>query len=110
MPDERMEAAAPAAELAPLVEMALASIQREYPYHLTVVLNHDQELAPPRTLTPAFRGAFDWHSSVHGHWTLVRACRLAPVAPWTIRARTALAMSFSEPHLQAELAFLRGRG
>jgi hypothetical protein len=96
--------------LAPFVEMALASISREYPYHLTVVMAGSGDLALPGVLTPAFRGAFDWHSSVHGHWTLVRACRLHPDAPYMVRARTTLAMSLVAARLQAERAFLSAPG
>ncbi len=96
--------------MASLVEMALAAIAREYPYHLTVLLGADHDLGLPRTLTPAFRGAFDWHSSVHGHWTLVRALRLAPNAPWAPRARAALDTSLTGPRLEAEAAFLRAPG
>lgn len=98
--------APPAAALAPFVELALAAIQREYPYHLSLLVGNDQDVAPPRLLTPAFRGAFDWHSSVHGHWALARAARCCPGAPWAARARTALAMSLTDTKLQAELAFL----
>jgi hypothetical protein len=96
--------------IAPFVEMALASIGREYPYHLSLTLGSDHDVAPPRTLTPAFRGAFDWHSSVHGHWTLARACRLHPDGYWMVRARTTLAMSLAESRLQAERAFLAAPG
>jgi hypothetical protein len=38
------------------------------------------DFAPPRKLTPAFYGCYDWHSSVHGHWLLVRLIRTFPSA------------------------------
>ncbi len=110
MAPEPTELAPRGVELAPFVEMALAAIGREYPYHLSLTLGGDGDVAPPRVLTPAFRGAFDWHSSVHGHWTLARACRLHPDAPWMVRARTALAISLTETRLQAERAFLSAPG
>ena len=110
MADARPEEPASPADLEPFVEMALASIQREYPYHLTVVLGRDSDLALPRVLTPAFRGAFDWHSAVHGHWALARACRARPGAPWAIRARAALESSLTEARLRAEAEFLRAPG
>jgi hypothetical protein len=31
-------------------------------------LNSDADVAPPRKLTPAFYGCYDWHSSVHGQF------------------------------------------
>ena len=39
------------------------------------VLHGDQDARPPRKLTPAFYGCFDWHSAVHGHWLLARLAR-----------------------------------
>jgi hypothetical protein len=38
-------------------------------------------VAPPRKLTPAFYGCYDWHSSVHGHWLLARLAHPVPDAP-----------------------------
>jgi hypothetical protein len=54
-----------------LYHFAYECIDREYPNKLEQVLGDDSYLAPPRELHPAFYGCFDWHSSVHGHWTLV---------------------------------------
>ena len=47
----------------------------------------DRSSRPPRELTPAFYGCFDWHSAVHGHWTLVRALHCCPDASWGARVR-----------------------
>ena len=47
-------------------------VHKEYPGKIAHVLNGDQDVLPPRTLTPAFFGCYDWHSSVHGHWLLAR--------------------------------------
>src|SRR5450759_1783226 len=52
--------------------LALAGISREYPNKLDHVINGPADLLSPRALHPAFYGCFDWHSSVHGHWMLVR--------------------------------------
>jgi len=55
--------------------LALAGIDREYPNKPGEVLRGPQDLQSPRTMHPAFFGCFDWHSSVHGHWMLVRLLR-----------------------------------
>lgn len=89
---------------------ALAAVQREYPYHLSVVLSSDEDLAPPRRLTPAFCGAFDWHSAVHGHWTLARAARLLGEGPVAAEARRALDERLAPARLDAELRFLAAPG
>ncbi len=96
--------------LAPFVDMALVAIQLEYPYHFSAILSRDADAIPPRLSTPVFRGAFDWHSAVHGHWTLARALRLCPDAPWASRVRTVLAMQLTDQKLAAAAAFLRAPG
>jgi len=89
--------------------MARTAIQREYPVALVVVLHRDGDLGLPRELTPAFHGSFDWHSAVHGHWTLARCTRLHPDADWAQPARDALARSLTPEKLGRELAFLEKR-
>lgn len=54
-----------------LYQFAYACIDKEYPNKPGQVLGDDSYLIPPREMHPAFYGCFDWHSSVHGHWTLV---------------------------------------
>src|SRR5215472_239999 len=97
---------ATAAQLAAFVDMAREAIQCEYPVALVVTLERAEDLGTPRELTPAFHGSFDWHSAVHGHWTLVRGARLHPDAAWAEPARAALARSLTLDHLERELAFL----
>lgn len=54
-----------------LAELPKKCICKEYPNKLNQVLKNDSELLSPKTLHPAFYGCFDWHSAVHGHWSLV---------------------------------------
>ncbi len=41
--------------------LALACVHKEYPNKISHVLNSDADVAPPRKLTPAFCGCYDWH-------------------------------------------------
>src|SRR5580698_2500849 len=90
--------------------LALACVHKEYPNHISHALNSDADVAPPRKLTPAFYGCFDWHSSVHGHWLLVRLIRMYPHAPFVADARRALAQSFTEANLAQEVKYLNAEG
>ncbi|MER5806002.1 DUF2891 domain-containing protein [Streptomyces mirabilis] len=56
-------------------ELARANVTREYPNVPVHLLGGPAELVPTRTYHPAFYGAYDWHSSVHMHWLLVRLLR-----------------------------------
>ena len=58
--------------------IALGHIAQEYPHKLDHVLLSDDDARPPRTLHPIFFGSFDWHSCVHGWWTLLTLRRLFP--------------------------------
>src|SRR6266508_585449 len=91
-------------------KLALACVGKEYPNKISHVLNSDADVAPPRRLTPAFDGCYDWHSSVHGHWLLVRLLRTFPDASFAGPARDALRKSFSAENLKQEAAYLRGEG
>ncbi len=93
-----------------LAELALACVHREYPNKIAHVLNSDEDVKPPRELTPAFYGCFDWHSSVHGHWLLARLARLFPEAPFAERARAALAKSLTADNLRREVEYFNGPG
>ena len=90
--------------------LALACVHKEYPNHLSHTLNSDADAAPPRKLTPAFYGCYDWHSSVHGHWLLVRLVRSFPDAPFVPTAREALRQSLTAENIVQEAAYLRGEG
>ena len=76
-----------AASVARFADLALACVHQEYPNKIAHVLNGDADVKPPRELTPAFYGCYDWHSSVHGHWLLARLARLYPDAPFAKPAR-----------------------
>src|SRR5438067_2024119 len=91
-------------------KLALACVRKEYPNKIAHVLNSDADVAPPRKLTPAFCGCYDWHSSVHGHWLLVRLLRTFPDAPFAAAAREALKQSLTVENLKEEANYVRGNG
>jgi hypothetical protein len=97
-----------AAALSRFAELALDCVHQEYPNKISHVLNSAEDAKPPQDLTPVFFGCFDWHSAVHGHWLLVRLCRVYPEAALVDRARAALERSFTPEKVAAELAYLRG--
>jgi len=90
--------------------LALACVHKEYPNKLAHSLNSDADVAPPRQLTPAFYGCYDWHSSVHGHWLLARLARTFPDAAFTADARNALRQSLTEANIRQEVVYLKAEG
>jgi len=91
-------------------KLALACVGKEYPNKISHVLNSDNDVAPPSKLTPAFYGCYDWHSSVHGHWLLVRLLRTFPNGSFAAAARDALRKSLTAENMKQEAAYIRGEG
>ena len=90
--------------------LALDCVHKEYPNKIAHVLQGDEDVAPPRELTPAFFGCYDWHSSVHGHWLLARLARVSPDAEFAPAARAALERSLSAANIEREAEYLAGDG
>lgn len=62
-----------------LSEKPLHCIHQEYPNKTAHIINTEKEVPlSPKDLHPSFYGCFDWHSSVHGHWMLVRLLKTKP--------------------------------
>jgi hypothetical protein len=61
-----------------LIRLPMKCAQQEYPNKLGQVLNEKGDLKSPAELHPAFYGCFDWHSSVHGHWLMVKLLKQYP--------------------------------
>src|SRR5437764_15409480 len=87
--------------------LALACVHKEYPNKIAHNLSSDKDVAPPRKLTPAFYGCYDWHSSVHGHWLLARLARTFPNAPFAKPAHEALQASITPENIAQDVAYLR---
>ena len=73
-------------------------------------MQSDIDLKPPRELTPSFYGCFDWHSSVHGHWLLVRLARLYPEKDLSVQSMAILNQSLAKEKLLIEKDYFQGTG
>jgi hypothetical protein len=91
-------------------KLALACVHKEYPNKIGHTMASDADSKPPRELTPAFYGCYDWHSSVHGHWLLARIARQFPEALFAADARTALRHSITPEAIAVEVDYLNAPG
>jgi len=88
-------------------KLALSCVHREYPNKISHLMNSDADVGTPRQLYPAFYGCFDWHSSVHGHWLLVRILNTDPDTPYRDVIIKTLSESFTPENIAAELAYFK---
>ena len=86
--------------------IALGHVAREYPHKLDHVLGGDEDLLSPSDLHPIFFGSFDWHSCVHGWWTLLTLRRLYPDRRGAADILDLADDTFTWPKAEAELAYL----
>jgi len=85
---------------------ALGHVTREYPNKLDHVISGPEAVKGPRALHPIFFGSFDWHSCVHGWWTLFTCLRLHPEIEEAEAIRTLADELFTEANVAVETAYL----
>lgn len=88
-------------------DLALRGMFQEYPNKPGSVMAGPESVQSPREMHPAFYGCFDWHSSVHGHWMLIRLLKLYPECTAATRIRESLSKNLTADKLRAEAAFFR---
>lgn len=86
--------------------IALGHVARPYPYKDDHVFESDEDIRPPRVAHPVFFGSFDWHSCVHGWWTLLTLRRLYPDMPEAASINALAEETFTEAKLAIERAYL----
>lgn len=86
-------------------ELALKNIDIEYPNKPSNVMAGPESVRSPKAMHPAFYGCFDWHSSIHGHWMLVRLLKAYPDSKIASKVRASLNKHLTRENLQAETAY-----
>lgn len=89
-----------------LATLPIKCLQQEYPNKLGQMLVDSTEIQSPKKLHPAFYGCFDWHSSVHGHWSLVYLLKKYPQLANREQIIQKLQVNLSKENIQAEVAYL----
>ena len=87
--------------------LALKCVTREFPNKPEHVINNESEVKGPKVLHPAFYGCYDWHSSVHGHWMLVRLLKSFPNLPEAAQIRAALSANLTAENIQQEVDYMK---
>ncbi|MCF8380626.1 MAG: DUF2891 domain-containing protein [Bacteroidales bacterium] len=91
-----------------LANLPIACIVQEYPNKLGQVIGSASDLKSPAELHPAFYGCFDWHSSVHGHWSLVRLLKEFPDLDGADTIKVMLAERISAKNILKEVEYFLG--
>lgn len=91
-----------------LAQLPLDCINTEYPNRLSQTLGGDEDLKSPNILHPAFYGCFDWHSAVHGHWSLVSLLKQFPDMDNAEAIMQNLLQNISKENIEIEVSYFHG--
>lgn len=92
-------------QLNQLVEAVLQNVQRQFPHSQSRIFESGTDFAVPREMHPVFFGSFDWHSSVHSHWLLLRALEIEPEGSFSAIICSYFDSQFTAEKVAAEMEF-----
>ncbi len=92
-----------------LATLPIHCINTEYPNKLGQTLGNDDDLKSPQELHPAFYGCFDWHSAVHGHWSLVKLLKEFPELNNRDEVIQKLLVNISKENIKQEVLYFKGK-
>lgn len=93
------------AEANRLSKLPINCIQTPLPYKAGHVIAKESDLDMPQNHHPAFYGCFDWHSAVHGHWSLVYLLKQFPELEEQEKIRKMLLENLSAENIEKEVAY-----
>ncbi len=89
-----------------LSELPLKCMNQEFPNKANHTASSEKDFVLlPHELHPSFYGCFDWHSSVHGHWMLVRLLKSFPNMANAAEIREKLNTNFQADKLKTEARY-----
>lgn len=88
-----------------LLELPISCLQVEYPNKLGQTIGGKEDIGTPKELHPAFYGCFDWHSSVHGYWSVVKLLKKFPALDKAALAKTILLQHITKDNIAGEVDY-----
>jgi len=88
-----------------LAKLPFACIDQDMPYKSGIVLSGEKDLAMPRVHHPAFYGCFDWHSAVHGHWSLIYLMKEFPELSITNQVKEKISNNLTKENILTEIDY-----
>lgn len=88
-----------------ILQLPLSCIETEYPNKTGQVLANAAELGGPKELHPVFYGCFDWHSAVHGFWSISEILQQYPQLDEDNLIKSKMLKMISKENIAAEIAY-----
>ena len=88
-----------------LAALPLKCISTPLPYKSGIVIAKEADLQMPQVHHPAFYGCFDWHSAVHGHWSLIYLMKQFPDLSQTADIIKSIDNNITTKHIETEVNY-----
>lgn len=88
-----------------LIALPLHCVDIEYPNKLNQTIDGNEDLRSPASLHPIFYGCFDWHSAVHGYWSMIVLAKKFPDLERRQEVMTILEQTITKENVATELAY-----
>ena len=92
-----------------LIALPLHCVETEYPNKLGQTIANADDLKPPQELHPVFYGCFDWHSAVHGYWSMVTLLKKFPELEEGEKVRQILKANITAENITQEVLYFDGK-
>ncbi|WP_151673725.1 DUF2891 domain-containing protein [Patiriisocius marinus] len=88
-----------------LLQLPLHCVETEYPNKLGQTIGSANDMGEPKTLHPIFYGCFDWHSAVHGYWSMVTLVSQFPELDEAEAVKSMLKKNITKENVAQEIAY-----
>ena len=90
-----------------LIQLSISCVDKKFPYKVGYRYIDSTWIRPHYKLTPSFYGCWDWHSAVHGHWSMVKILKEFPNIKEAGNIREKIRKNLSKNNLEKELQFFQ---
>jgi len=97
------------AEANVLIELPLHCVETEFPNKLGQTIGGPEDLGAPQELHPIFYGCFDWHSAVHGYWSMITLIKDFPELEKAEEVRAILLRNITPEKVAQEVTYFEGK-
>lgn len=92
-----------------IFELPVHCLTTEYPNKLGQTIGSAADLKTPKQLRPVFYGCFDWHSAVHGYWSIIKLMKEFPEIDKNHEVRKLLEQHITQENIAVEMAFFKDK-
>ena len=90
-----------------LIQLSINCVDKKFPYKVGYRYIDSTWIRPHYKLTPSFYGCWDWHSAVHGHWSMIKILKEFPNIKEAENIREIIRKNLNKNNLEKEFQFFQ---